>query len=159
MLIFKCSLIIITQLVFTLVFAHAYLSESTPASSSIIKKLPSEVVLVMSEPIELLFSTFKIYPLEIMPEMNKRDIILAAKTLTKEVILLQNDEEQRLDTGILNEKMQNDTVRLGLKESIAAGTYVIMWRLLSIDSHTSADFTFFTYSPEKDLEPQILTND
>ncbi len=140
------------------VLAHAYLQDSVPASGSTVYEQPKELTLVMSEPIEITFSTFKVYPLETTPEMSQRDIVLAAKALMKEVLMLRGDEEIRLDTGILNEEKQSATITLDLKEDLVPSTYVVMWRLLSIDTHTTGDFTFFTYANPAEA-PEVIEGD
>ncbi len=139
------------------VLAHAYLQESVPAGGSTIYEQPKELLLIMSEPVEISFSTFKVYPLETTPEMNQRDIVLAAKTLMEEVLMLRGDEEVRLDTGIQNAEKQSTTITLGLKEGLMPGTYVVMWKLLSIDTHATEDFTFFTYKAAE--TPETFEND
>ena len=160
MMSFRSFLVSILGLIFyqvTPVLAHAYLQESVPASGSTVYEQPEELLLVMGEPVEIRFSTFKVYPLETTPEMSQRDIVLAAKALMKEVLTLRDDEEMRLDTGILNEEKQSSTITLGLKEELAPSTYVVMWRLLSIDTHTTGDFTFFTYTSP--VEPSEVVED
>ncbi len=140
------------------VLAHAYLQESIPASGSTVYEQPQEIILLMSEPVEINFSTFKVYSLKTTSEMSQRDLVLAAKALMGEVLMLRDDKEMRLDTGILNEEKQSTTITLGLKEELLPGTYVVMWRLLSVDTHTTGDFTFFTY---EDLveESEVIVDD
>ena len=140
------------------VLAHAYLQESTPASGSTVYEQPQEIILLMSEPVEINFSTFKVYSLKTTSDMSQSDLVLAAKALMGEVLMLRDDKEMRLDTGILNEEKQSTTITLGLKEELLPGTYVVMWRLLSVDTHTTGDFTFFTY---EDLveESEVIVDD
>ena len=136
---------------FAPVLAHAYLLQGIPASGSTVYETPKKITLIMSEPIEIRFSTFKVYPLEVKAEMSQRDIALAAKSLMEEVLLLRNDDEMRLDTGSINKARRHNKITIGLKEDLMPGTYVIMWRTLSIDTHSSEDFTFFTYQSSTEI--------
>ena len=129
------------------VLAHAYLLQGIPAGGSTVHEQPQKVTLIMNEPIEIRFSTFKVYPLEVKTDMSQRDIALAAKSLMEEVLSLRNDGEVRLDTGLTNKARQNKKITIGLKADLMPGTYVVMWKTLSIDTHSSEDFTFFTYRP------------
>lgn len=44
--------------------AHSLLAEATPAPDATVKRLPTSVQLVLSEPVEMTFSAFKVYPLK-----------------------------------------------------------------------------------------------
>jgi methionine-rich copper-binding protein CopC len=67
----------------------------------------------------------------------------AAKELIPMVLDVTGDEAARVDTGIL-EKDTSKTVTLTLKENLAPGAYVVMWRVLSVDTHTvEGSLTFY----------------
>ncbi len=61
--------------------------------------------------------------------------------------MLRDDDEARADVGLITEERTTETITLRLKEDLPAGTYVVMWRLLSIDTHTTEDFMIFTLEP------------
>ncbi len=128
--------------------AHAYLTASEPSAGTVLVTLPPSISLSMSEEVELKFSLFKIYRLDTEPE-DKKALVTAAKSLLEEKIKLKNDEAERADTGILNEEKRSSTITIGLKEGLEPGLYIIIWKVLSVDSHSSEDFTYFFYQPSQ----------
>jgi methionine-rich copper-binding protein CopC len=67
----------------------------------------------------------------------------AAKELIPMVLEVTDDKAARVDTGIV-EKDTSKTVTLNVKENLAPGAYVVMWRVLSVDTHTvEGSLTFF----------------
>jgi copper resistance protein C len=68
---------------------------------------------------------------------------MAAEEFIPTVLELTGDEAERVDTGIV-EKDTSKTVTLELKDGIEPGAYVVMWRVLSVDTHTvEGSLTFF----------------
>ncbi len=123
--------------------AHAYLETSNPATGATLQAAPEQIVLNFSEPLELRFSTFKVAPLE-TDAADPREIKLAAMDLVEEVV---GTDEVQLEVDVLTSERTAKEVVLGLPD-LAPGTYVVMWRLLSTDTHTSDDFVTFTVSPD-----------
>jgi methionine-rich copper-binding protein CopC len=67
----------------------------------------------------------------------------AAESLIPSVIDITGDEAARVDTGVV-EKDTSKTITLLLKDDLAPGAYVVMWRILSVDTHTlEGSLTFF----------------
>jgi copper resistance protein C len=67
----------------------------------------------------------------------------AAEEFIPSVLDLTGDEAARVDTGLV-EKDTSATVTLTLKENLAPGAYVVMWRVLSVDTHTvEGSLTFY----------------
>ena len=137
------TLLFLTALVlgaFTL--AHSSLESSTPADDSTVKKAPTEISLTFSEEIEPNFSTFVVYPLgqgedhEALEE--KADALL--------VQVLSTPDGKELDAPLLTEKA-SATVTLALPKDLKPGSYAVMWRALSVDTHTVQDLMVFTYQP------------
>ena len=126
--------------------AHAYLETSVPEGGTTIDTMPTEIVLTLSEAVELRFSTFKVVRLEDAPA-DRRALLEAAGALLEEVLPLRDDEELRADTGVLHEDSTSAVIRIGMKEDLPPGTYVVMWRVLSVDTHTSEDLTVFHVGP------------
>ncbi len=134
--------------------AHAYLETSQPAIGETLQAAPEQVTLRFSEPLELRFSTFRIAPLK-TEATDPREIKLAAQDLTAEVMSAENtdsgssDDEAQL--AVLTSERTSQEVVLGLGD-LSPGTYpqtyVVMWRLLSTDTHTSDDFITFTIAPD-----------
>ena len=69
-----------------------------------------------------------------------------AGTLVAQVLETKGDEAARADAGVATEATSK-TVTLNLKPDLAPGTYVVMWRALSVDTHTEQGYYVFTYQP------------
>lgn len=111
--------------------AHTEVVGMTPAAHATVTA-PQSVTLTLSEPIDLHFATFKVYPLNAKgdPSVLNR----AATTLAQSVLNVKGDEAKRSDrakslTGLAAK------VSLPLKPNLGAGNYVVMWRILSDDGH------------------------
>ncbi|MCL6525401.1 MAG: copper resistance protein CopC [Thermaceae bacterium] len=129
--------------------AHAYLDRSSPAGWERVQSLPKEVRLVFTEPVELRLSTFKVYPLNVPKEaLNDRTQLGAlGGQLYAQVLGVKGDEAKRADTGVKTPGQSSDQVVIGLKDGLKPGAYVVMWRVLSVDTHITQDFFIFTYQP------------
>lgn len=81
------------------------------------------------------------------PEGGHDTLDAAAETLVAEVMGLRNDADARADTGFTPPTGQSETVTVRLEEGLEPGAYAVMWRVLSVDSHTIEGFLTFTYDP------------
>jgi methionine-rich copper-binding protein CopC len=126
--------------------AHSYLTAAVPPPGAVLETQPQVISLTMSEGIELKFSLFKVYRLDTIPQDNKA-LVKAAKDLLTEKIKLKDDEAVRADVGVIAPQNRSKEIRLGLKDGLEPGLYIIMWKVLSIDSHSSEDFSYFIYQP------------
>lgn len=130
--------------------AHSYLGSSTPAENETVTTL-SPIELTFTENVQVRFSLFKVYPLT--PSGNLEDarerlrLNGLASTLINKVLTQTADEADRADTGITTTERETKVITLGLKEDLAAGIYVVMWRLLSVDTHTTQGSFLFEYQP------------
>ena len=151
-----------------LALAHAELVTATPAPKSVVGALPQEVTLSFSEPVEARFSLFKVYKLEPRPEglsggegetadatggapaelLEEEALRLngLAGALFAEVLTARGDEAARADAGAVTADTSKE-VTLALKDGLEAGDYVVMWRVLSADTHTTQGFYVFSYRP------------
>ncbi len=132
--------------------AHADMAQSTPAGNTTVTELPGAVQLVFTEPVETLFSVFKVYRLE-------ADVDMAADSAWKRLnglagalvneVLTANDAgaEARVDEGVETASATTAEVSLSLPDDLAPGVYVVMWRVLSIDTHSTQGFLVFEYVP------------
>lgn len=99
----------------TAAFAHARLERASPAVGSTVKGSPSEVRLTLSEELEVAFSTIRVV----------------------------DAKDQQVDNGDkaldpANRKIIKITLR-----PLTAGTYKVIWRVLSVDTHvTEGDYKF-----------------
>ncbi|MDR7521638.1 MAG: copper resistance protein CopC [Armatimonadota bacterium] len=127
--------------------AHAYLRAAEPAEDSTVAVAPSEVRLVFSEPIEVRFSTFKVYRVPADPGWDRRRLNAAAGALVSEVLRRRGDEADRADAGLATAARTTTTVTLRLRPHLAPGAYAVMWRVLSIDTHVTQGFYVFRIRP------------
>lgn len=128
-------------------FAHSELENAAPGQDAVVTSPPDEVALSFSEPLELTFSTFKVYPLGAdLAETNVQRLNGLAGGLVSDVLSAQGDEAARADAGGAP-KGQGAEVRLPLKADLTPGHYVVMWRGPSADSHPVTGFYRFLYAP------------
>ena len=99
----------------TLAFAHAFLDRATPAVGGTVHGSPSSVKLWFTERLEPAFSTIKVL----------------------------DQTGQRVDSGDKAVDAADRTIlRISLPR-LPPGTYRVVWRVLSVDTHvTEGDFTF-----------------
>lgn len=129
--------------------AHAELSSSTPADGAVVRAAPTVVTLTFTEPVEVRFSTFKVYPLtaDLAAEDAPARLNGLAGQLVSAVLEARGDEAARADTGLSTGERTAETVTLPLKPDLSAGVYVVMWRALAVDSHATQGFVTFRVEP------------
>jgi methionine-rich copper-binding protein CopC len=95
--------------------AHAFLERASPAVGSTIRAAPAEITLRFTERIEPAFSTVQV----------------------------TGPGGERVDAGDTRvDEREPASLRASLK-TLAAGTYKVVWRVVSVDSHvTDGDFKF-----------------
>ncbi|MDR7422122.1 MAG: copper resistance protein CopC [Armatimonadota bacterium] len=124
--------------------AHAYLRASSPAEDSTVTSVPSEVRLQFTEPVEVRFSIFKVYPVPSEPGWDRRRLNAAAGAIVSNVLRRTDDEGVRADDGLATTARTTNEVVIRLKPGLGPGAYVVMWRVLSIDTHTTQGFYVFS---------------
>jgi methionine-rich copper-binding protein CopC len=172
---FITLLSITTLLSLNFVFAHSDFEGSVPKDGALLEQAPTEIVLNFKEDIQPSFSIFKVYalPADMLTESTSESsdqehndshsdegssseehiessdhgaMDAAAKLFIPTVIELQDDEDTRADNGLaLTEKLAK-SVTITLKENLAPGAYVVMFRALSADTHTVEGFITFEIS-------------
>src|SRR5690606_18923603 len=78
-------------------WGHAHLRQAIPAQGATVTETPTEVRLTFSEPVEVGFSTFKVYPLA--PADDEEALREAARQLVGEVLHARDDAGARADAG------------------------------------------------------------
>jgi methionine-rich copper-binding protein CopC len=127
--------------------AHAYLKVSEPGEDSTVGASPKEVRLVFTEPVETRFSIFKVYAVKAEPGWDQRRLNAAAGALMSDVLARRGDEADRADDGLATTARTTPEIAVRLKGELKPGSYVVMWRVLSIDTHTTQGFYVFTIAP------------
>jgi methionine-rich copper-binding protein CopC len=121
--------------------AHAGLEASTPANGTVVNA-PQEIVLTFIEPIETMFSVFELHQLDVAPDADHE---LHAQAAHDAMTHAFNMDATSLRASEMLTSGQSATVTLALP-TLAPGSYTLMWRVLSIDSHPSQDFITFVVS-------------
>lgn len=127
--------------------AHAFLNTAEPADGTTVTNAPNNVHLVFTEPVEIRFSIFKVYRLEADPDSGLQQLNSAADTLVSEVLQKRGDEAVRADSGLSNPTRTSTDITIKLTPNPQPGAYVVMWRVLSIDTHTTQGFFIFIFAP------------
>jgi methionine-rich copper-binding protein CopC len=120
--------------------SHSEPFEVTPANGARVKTPPQSVTITFDEAIEGAFSAFKVYAYT--GEVTKAKLQAFAKSKTA----LKNDEAARADVPVALGGTTK-TVTLKLKPGLKPGVYVVMWRVLGVDTHTVEAHTYFRYLP------------
>jgi copper resistance protein C len=129
-----------------LVLAHSNLVDSSIKEGSIVRVMPKTITLEFSEAVETGFSRFKLVALE--PKIKTlRAATMAADDLLEPTLEKRNDEATRADDGLQNTPAVAAKLEVKLKAKLPVGWYVMMWKVLSVDSHTGSDFFVFQYKP------------
>lgn len=126
--------------------AHANLTSSEPAAQTVVAA-PTQVTLRFSEAVETAFSVFKVYALElsdasVLPtDATSSDdpawlrLNGLAASVVSENLTSRQDGSARVDLPQTRSSTQEEVV-LEL-DTLVPGAYVVMWRVLSTDTHTT----------------------
>jgi hypothetical protein len=136
----KKVLFALTLALLGVALAHSELTTSVPANGAVVKTMPKTVALSFSGGVETDFSTFKVY--QYTGEVTRGQL----RYFARQQMALKNDAAKRADAGTVT-KGTSSTVTINLKPGLKPGVYVVMWHLLSVDTHTVDDFAYFTYKP------------
>ena len=119
--------------------AHTAVTSISPAAFASVSA-PKAVELSFSEPVDLHFCTFKVYPLKSVG--NQAALNRAAADLSKSALSAKNDEAERAD---LAPKLSGMAAKLTLplKPKLPHGAYAVFWRLLSEDGHVVSGQSVF----------------
>lgn len=132
-----------------LAMAHAEYKSSVPKAASVVKEMPAQIQLFFTESLELKLSSFKVYRLQADAiHLSPAQIRTQARALYRQLLLVQNDQDKRWDTGVKTTTRTTKEVVLGLKPGIKPGAYVVMWQNLGTDGHRVRGFYTFTYAPK-----------
>ncbi|MBO8142050.1 MAG: copper resistance protein CopC [Firmicutes bacterium] len=123
---------------------HASLVSAEPSRGATVTSALEEVVLTFSEPVEARVSIVKVYPLAAAPAA---DLAAEAAALVNRVLTKRGDEDARADAGVQAADGPNRTVRIRLKDGLEPGPYVVMWRVLSVDTHVVQGHYVFVLDP------------
>ena len=110
-----CLMLLLTWAALADADAHAFINHAEPPVGGKVKQMPSEVRIWFTEPIDPGFSNIKV-----LDAMGKR-----------------------IDKKNVHTDAKNSALMEVSLASIPPGTYQVLWRVVSVDSHaTEGDFTF-----------------
>lgn len=128
--------------------AHAELRSSEPAAASVLAEGPGHVALQFSEALETMFSVFKVYPLGVEMDLEadnaEQRLNGLAAALVSEVLELRDDADDQVPFELVSDSATTDSLTLEFSEPLAPGHWVVMWRVLSIDTHVTQGFFVFS---------------
>ena len=113
--------------------AHTEITKLTPAAGSTVAA-PKMISVELNEPVNLRFSSFKVYALPVGMDAAKFAI---AK------MKLKDDASARADTA-QSYKGMAAKLEVALKPDLKPGNYELMWHLLSDDGHPVSGQAVFT---------------
>lgn len=120
-------------------FAHAHLETSTPEANAAVTDPVTVVELRFTEGVEVAFSTFKTYRLDADVDLSADNAAMRLNALAAVVVSRYNgtaeDGDGKVEAEVGNAPGDKATVILTFAEPLAPGHYVVMWRVLSVDTH------------------------
>lgn len=129
---FKRLLLLAFAAVISLAGAHAHLADGPETVE------PGETItLTFTEPIELLFSEFRVFAINADDAEQLSDADFVA-------FLDRAEEESIAGLTVTEDEEFAYVFHLTFEEPLAAGTYVVVWNVLSIDTHSSSEHHVFT---------------
>jgi copper resistance protein C len=138
-----------SALMFSVALAHANLESSTPEDGSTVTTL-GPVRLSFTEDVQVAFSFFKVYKLADEGSLEDGQETLRLSGLAGQLlntITEENHEAERADTGLITTENTSKVTELAMKTDLTPGIYVLMWRVLSVDTHVTQGFILFNYQP------------
>jgi hypothetical protein len=131
-------------------WAHAHLTASTPADGAVVRSPPASLQLDFTEAVQKRFSLFVVLPLSVPVEAGEsahdrslRVHALAAQ-LADTVMADKGAVKGRVDTGLARPGGAAKQVTIELARDLSPGTYVLVWRALSVDTHVTHGIVVFT---------------
>lgn len=136
--------------------AHASLDASSPGAGAVLDAAPSEVRLSFSENVEVAFSVFGVHRLEAKVDMSEQRAQQRINGLAAPLVeawLDQTAEDGSLVPTTL-EPSVGAAAEIALvladlqADGLEAGHYVVVWRVLSADTHPVEGYFTFTIMRE-----------
>lgn len=133
--------------------AHAHLAASTPAQDGMVSvaDAPNAVMLEFTEGVELAFSTFKLVRVEHELDVGADNYAMRLSALVAQRVSPLLDARGVVEGQVLFEMEppsgQAAELELLLLEPLRPGSYLLVWRALSADSHVVEGYLVFTVVP------------
>ncbi len=133
--------------------AHAHLQASTPAADALIAAAdaPTVISLEFTEGVELAFSTFRLVRIENELDPTEATYAMRLNALgaqkASEVLASRAEVEGEVAVSLEPTRGTLESFELHLAEPLPAGSYALVWRVLSVDTHIIEEFITFTVLP------------
>lgn len=128
--------------------AHAYLDASQPAGNAVTTDAVTAVTLEFSEGVEVAFSSFKVYRLTAEVDMESDDADMRLNALAAPLVSSYNgaaeDGDGKVEAEVSSPAGDRSTVNLQFADALPPGHYVVMWKVLSADTHVIDGHFVFT---------------
>lgn len=121
-----------------LTHAHATLADSNPSDGESIAASTNQVTLTFVEPIEAGFSLFRMFSIDPLELDDPNQTEMHWHTY------LQSRNTQTEITDITISSTDPATITISWPQQLAPGSYLVVWRVLSIDTHISNGYLRFT---------------
>ena len=137
----------------SVVGAHAHLAGSAPAADSLIEAeaAPNVITLEFTEGVELAFSTLKLvrveHGLDVESETYSMRLNALAAQVASEALAVRGEVEGEVAFELQPARGTEEKFELQLEEPLAPGSYALIWRVLSVDTHIIEEFITFTVLP------------
>lgn len=133
--------------------AHAHLAASSPAADGLVPaaEAPSVITLEFTEGIELGFSLFKLVRVQNQLDVEDGTYAMRLNALAAEVVTRafagRGAVEDEVPFQLQPASGAVTAFELQLDQPLAPGSYALMWRALSVDTHVTEEFITFTVLP------------
>lgn len=131
--------------------AHASLDSSAPADGAVLAEAPTEVALQFSENVEVGFSVFAVHRLDAEVDLGEENAHQRLTGLAAPQVNGWLDATTPADSLVPATFSPSSgkaaEVALTFAEELAAGHYVVVWRVLSADTHPVEGFFTFSVTP------------
>jgi len=135
-----------------MVGAHASLQASEPTADAVVAQPLESVTLTFTEAVEVAFSSFKVYRIDAEVDMSSANASMRLNALAALLVTDFNgqgdDGEGKVVSTVLAPTGDATSVTLQFEGSVPAGHYVVMWRVLSVDTHVIDGHLVFTVTTE-----------
>ena len=128
--------------------AHAFLDHGVPGLDAVVEVLPATVALTFTEPVEVRASIFKVYPLD--HDDDPLRLRGQAARLVDQVLQVRGTRRSGWMWVSGLPDSESAEIQIVLQDDLPPGPYVVMWRVLSIDTHITWGHYVFTYAPTGD---------
>ena len=132
----------------TSALAHASLESSEPAANAVVGSPLSQVELLFTEGVEVAFSSFKVYRIDAEVDLASDNAAMRLNALAAVLVSdyngQQTDGDGKVEANVGTAPNDKALVNISFDEPLEPGHYVVMWRVLSVDTHVIDGHVIFS---------------